>query len=156
MAGAEPIQMLKHFLGEVLYDAYPYDNKDAELEPFLSFAVYNPDKHTFYLVPDRLIIPKREKVITLGVECDAILDPVIVFEWFGKGSEFLARWDKVQTYRAFPSIQQYIALVASEPPYVEQHTRVGDRWEISVRTAEDRIDLVDGKMLPLSEIFQTY
>lgn len=154
MAGAKSIRWLRHLLDNVLFQAYPLRDEDAELQMFLSFAVYNPDKEDFYLVPDRLIIPKREKVITLGVEMDAILDPVIVFEWFGRGSDFLARWDKAQAYRAFPSLRQYIALIASEPSYVEEHTRIGDRWEISVRTSEEQIDLVGGKTLALSGIFQ--
>lgn len=137
-------------------DVYRLRDHDSDLEDFLAFAVYNPARENDYLVPDRMVIPKKHGVITLGVECDAFLNPVIVFECFGEGSDFLARSDKIETYRAFPSIQQYVALVARETPYVEQHTRVGTGWEIRVGTSlDDHIQLIDGKTLPLSQIFRS-
>ena len=104
-------------------------------------------------MPNNLLLDKRHRFTTLGVDCDAILDPAVAFEWFGEGSDFAARWYKSQAFRAFPGLQQYIALIADDAPHVEEHTRVGDRWEIAVRRSGEDIRLMDGKTIPLGTIF---
>lgn len=148
------IRMLKHSLMHALMDAYPGLHDDPHW--FLPFAVFNPDIPDGYIVPHNLIIPGDSHFMTLGVECEALLNPLVAFEWFGVESDFLSRWHKVEAYRAIPSLRQYIALIAREKPYAEQHTLIGDRWEIKVLSSpNDHVELVDrGKKLPLSVIFE--
>src|SRR4051794_40356844 len=96
----KPNWMLRHGLLEPLSGAYHSLHDDPHW--FLEFAVFNPDIPTQYLVANYSIISKHADFTTLGVECGALLNPIVVFEWFGRGSDFQSRWDKTEAFRAIP------------------------------------------------------
>lgn len=103
---------------------------------------------------------KRGRFPDLTLRCGPENDrwverPLALVEILSPETELVDRGEKLQEYRAIPSLQHYL-LVAQDRPFVEVYSRQGAAWAYSTLDGLGAVLGLDppGVELPLSEIYE--
>jgi Uma2 family endonuclease len=111
------------------------------------------------------VSPTRYNLADVVVSCDAddeptrgeseILSPRVVFEVLSDSTEARGRGDKFDSYRACPTIQEYV-LIRTDQQVVEVYRRTPDGWgTFQVYGPDDEVPLTSvGVHLPVAALYQ--
>jgi len=109
--------------------------------------------NSFYTYPDLMVIP--DKPVLNDEHRDTVTNPIILAEVLSASTESYDRGRKFESYRAIPSLREYLT-VSQDKIHVEIHTRqADDTWLLRDVRDSGPVKLQSiGVELQLSDIYE--